>query len=92
MKYPSEGGYTPGDTWELYVGKDNRVEQFVYHRGGPKKPSVVVVTWEGFKKAGLLLISISTEHAGTADGGPLRLFFSDVAVKPAGSDTRVNAQ
>ncbi len=26
VKYPNEGGYTPGDTWELYVGKDNRVE------------------------------------------------------------------
>ena len=27
VKYPSEaGGYTPGDTWNLYVGKDNRVE------------------------------------------------------------------
>src|SRR5882762_3398893 len=23
VKYPSEGGYTPGDTWDLYVGKDN---------------------------------------------------------------------
>ena len=33
VKYPNEGGYTPGDTWELYVGKGNRVEQFVYHRG-----------------------------------------------------------
>ncbi len=22
VKYPNEGGYTPGDTWELYVGKD----------------------------------------------------------------------
>ena len=40
VKYPAEvGGYTPGDTWELYVGKDNRVEYFVYHRGGAKKPS-----------------------------------------------------
>jgi len=36
VKYPAEGGYTPGDTWELYVGKDNRVQQLVYHRGGPK--------------------------------------------------------
>ena len=27
VKYPAElGGYTPGDTWDLYVGKDNRVE------------------------------------------------------------------
>ena len=33
------GGYTPGDTWDLYVGKDNRVEYFVYHRGGAKQPS-----------------------------------------------------
>jgi hypothetical protein len=90
VKYPSDVGYTPGDTWDLYVGTDNRVEQFVYRRGGPKKPSVVTATWEGYKKAGPLLIS--TEHRGTADGGPLRLFFSDVAVKLAGSDTWVNAQ
>ncbi len=39
VKYPAEaGGYTPGDTWDLYVGKDNRVVQFVYHRGAPKPP------------------------------------------------------
>ena len=90
VKYPSDVGYTPGDTWDLYVGKDNRVEQFVYHRGGPKKPSVVIATWEGYKNAGPLLIS--TEHHGTADGAPLRLFFSDVAVKVTGSDTWMNAQ
>jgi len=91
VKYPAEvGGYTPGDTWELYVGKDNRVEQFAYHRGGPKKPSLVIATWAGYKKAGPLLIS--TEHRGTADGKPLHLFFSDVAVKLTGSDTWVDAK
>src|SRR5919109_2829770 len=42
VKYPSEGGYSPGDTWELYVGSDDRIEEFVYHRGGPTKPSVVI--------------------------------------------------
>jgi len=90
VKYPSNIGYTPGDTWDLYLGKDNRVEQFVYTRGGPKKPSVVKATWEGYKKAGPLLIS--TDHRGTADGGPLHLFFSDVAVKLSGSDTWTKAQ
>jgi len=90
VKYPSEGGYTPGDTWDLYVGKDNRVEQFVYRRGGPKKPSVVIATWEGYKKAGPLLIS--TEHHGTADGNPLRIFISDVSVKLTGSENWMNAQ
>src|SRR3989441_5583759 len=90
VKYPSEGGYTPGDTWELYLGKDNRVEQFVYHRGGPKKPGVVIATWEGSKKAGPLLIS--TDHYGTADGNPLRIFISDVSVKLTGSENWINAQ
>src|SRR4029077_8670220 len=23
VKYPSEGGVSPGDTWELYIGSDN---------------------------------------------------------------------
>ena len=90
VKYPLEGGYTPGDTWELYVDKAKRVEQFVYHRGGPKKPSVVIATWAGYKKAGPLLIS--TEHRGTADGKPLHLFFSDVSVKLTGSDTWMKAE
>jgi hypothetical protein len=91
VKYPSEGGgYTPGDTWELFVGKDNRVEQMVYHRGGPVKPSLVSVTWAGYKKAGPLLIS--TDHRGTADGKPVHIFFSNIAVKLAGSDTWVEAK
>jgi len=90
VKYPADGGYTPGDTWDLYVGKDNRVEQFVYRRGGPKKPSVVTTTWEDYKKAGPLLIAM--DHRGNADGQQIRIFFSDVAVKLSGSDNWVNAQ
>ena len=91
VKYPAEaGGYTPGDTWDLYVGKDNRVVQFAYHRGGPKPPQLVIATWTGYKKAGPLLIS--TEHRGTADGKPLHIFISDLSVKLAGSDTWIKAQ
>jgi hypothetical protein len=90
VKYPAAGGYTPGDTWELYVGKDNRVEHLVYHRGGPKKPSLVSATWAGYKKAGPLLIS--TEHHGTADGNPLNLVLSDISVKLTGSDTWMKAE
>jgi hypothetical protein len=91
VKYPAEvGGYTPGDTWDLYVRSDGRVEQFTYHRGGPKKPSNVTTTWAGYKKAGPLLVS--TDHRGTADGKPARIFFSDVSVKLTGSDTWMNAQ
>jgi hypothetical protein len=91
VKYPAEaGGYTPGDTWELYVGKDNRIAFMVYHRGGPKKPSLVTASWAGYKKAGPLLVS--TEHRGAADGKPLHLTHSGVAVKVAGSDKWMDAQ
>jgi hypothetical protein len=91
VKYPAEaGGYTPGDTWDLYVSKDKRVQQFVYHRGGPKPPSLVTATWAGYKKAGPLLIS--TEHRGTADGKPLHIFITGVAVKLTGSDKWMPAQ
>ena len=91
VKYPAEaGGYTPGDTWDLYVGKDYRVQQFIYHRGGPRKPSLVTATWTGYKKAGTLLIS--TEHRGTADGKPLHIFISDLAFKLTGSDKWTAAQ
>jgi hypothetical protein len=91
VKYPAEGGgYTPGDTWDLYVGKDGRIVQFVYHRGGPKKPSNVTTTWAGYKKAGPLLVS--TDHRGTADAKPARIFFTNVAVKLAGSDKWMDAQ
>jgi len=93
VKYPDQGGYAPGDTWELYVGPDHRVVQMVYHGGKPgvqKRPSLLIATWEGNKKAGPLLVS--TDHHGTADGKPFRLFFSDVSVKLTGSDSWVNAQ
>jgi hypothetical protein len=82
-------GYTPGDIWDLYV-KDNRVVYFDYHRGGAKPPSRVFATWEGYKKAGPILFS--TEHRGTADGKPLHIFLTGVAVKVTGSDAWIDAK
>ena len=90
IKYPADSGYTPGDIWDLYIGKDNRVVYFDYHRGGAKAPSRVFATWAGYKKAGPLLFS--TEHRGTADGKPFHLSISDVAVKLTGSDKWTDAQ
>ena len=83
FKYPN-GGYTPGDTWDLYVGSDNLFKEMVYHRGSPKSPvpALVTVTWAGYKKVGPL--TFSTEHRGTADGKPLHLFFSNVARQASG--------
>jgi hypothetical protein len=93
VKYPSDGGYAPGDTWELYVAEDHQVKELVYHAGAPgvqKRPNLLAVTWTGHKKAGPLLIS--TDHVGTADGKPVRVFLTDVAVKVTGSDGWIDAK
>jgi hypothetical protein len=93
VKYPLEGGYAPGDTWELYVGADHRIEEFAYHGGGPgvqQRPKLFIATYADYKKAGPLLISM--DHRGTADGKPTRVFLSDVSIKMTGSDSWINAQ
>jgi hypothetical protein len=58
--------------------------------GVQKRPSLVVTNWLGHKKAGPLIVS--TDHHGTADGKPFRLFLSDVSVKVTGSDNWIDAQ
>ena len=91
VKYAASG-YSPGDTWDLYVGKDKRVVEMTYHRAVPvpKLPNLVNAKWEGYKKAGPLLFA--TEHHGTADGQPFELTFTDVAVKVKGSKDWISAQ
>ena len=89
VKYPSDGGYSPGDTRDLYVGSDGRIQEIAYHGGGPAKLEVAA-TWIDYKKAGPLLLSM--DHRGTRNGGPLRVSFTNVAVKLAGSDIWMDAQ
>jgi len=89
LKYPSEGGYTPGDTWNLFVGSDGRIRELDFHHGGPAKPSVFTATFTDYQKVGPLLLSL--DHPGKADGQPARVFFSNVAVRLVGSSTWMEA-
>ena len=91
VQYPaSGGGYLPGDTWALFVGPDHRIRELAFRHGGTAKPSVVLATWEGYKKAGPFLFS--TQHRGKADGHPFTESLSNIAVKLAGSDTWIEAR
>ena len=90
VQYPSDGGFTPGDTWSLFVGPDNRIQELAFKHGGAAKPGVVVATWEKYKKAGPFLFS--TFHRGKADGHPFTETLSGIGVKLAGSDTWVEAK
>jgi hypothetical protein len=90
VKYAASG-YSPGDTWELFVGRDNRILEMRYHRAVPVPglPSLVLAKWEGYKKAGPLLIS--TDHPGTGDGHPFRITITDVSVEVTGSKNWIHA-
>lgn len=76
VHYPkSAGGYTPGDTYDLYIGDDNRIVQWTYHSGADSTRSTSC-TWEGdmpFRG-----ITLPTDHLGP--NGSFRLWFSDVDV------------
>jgi hypothetical protein len=49
-----------------------------------------MATWTDYKKAGPLLLSL--DQRGTHNGDPLRVSFSNVAVKLAGSSIWMDAQ
>jgi hypothetical protein len=89
VTYPSAGGYTPGDAYELFVGDDDRIQEWIFHRGGSPDPTLTA-SWAEHEKAGPLVVSL--DHRGTFQGKPARIFFSDVAVKLKGSNDWVSAQ
>lgn len=89
-KYPSEGGYQPGDAWDLYIGDDNRIKAIAYHRGANNPPKLVIATYAGYKKAGPILIA--TDHHGTVDGKPFEITLTGLSVKMTGSDKWIDAQ
>jgi hypothetical protein len=75
VKYPpSAGGYTPGDIFELYIGKDNLIHEWVYRAGGKKDGRAL--TWEGYKNFNGL--NISTLH-NVADNS-FKLWFSNIKI------------
>jgi hypothetical protein len=90
VKYP-DAGYQPGDTWDLYVGADKKIQQIVYHRGAPTPPPhLVMADYTDYKKAGPLVVAM--DHHGKIDGKDFRLYFTDVSVKLSGSDKWINPQ
>jgi len=76
VKYSNKVGYTPGDAFELYLDKSNKIKEWIYFNGGnTKHPGPA--TWEGNKDFNG--ITISTMHYGP--GKKFKLFFSDINVE-----------
>ncbi len=73
--YGNEGGYTPGDAYDFYLGEDFLVREWVFRKGNRPEPSSVT-TWEGYKELGGL--NIATMHRNKE--GNFSLYFTDVEV------------
>jgi len=80
VTFPSSGGYTPGDVYELFLDKDYKLVQWVYRRGGSSE-SGRAATWEDHRHVGPLTLSLV--HQGENEN--VRLWFTNVGVRLSGA-------
>ena len=72
-----QSGYSPGDTWSSTLAKTTDSRNSCSPGAEAGVPKVYTGTWEGYEKAGPLLLS--TDHEGTTDDGKsVRVFYSDL--------------
>ncbi len=88
VRYPKEaGGYTPGDVYELFIGQNNQIVEWIYRKGGSKKPSRIA-TWEDHKSLGPITVSLNHYDAEKK----FRVWFTDVAIQQSGSQDWIEAK
>ena len=74
--YGNEGGYTPGDAYDIYFDKDYIIREWVYRKGNAEEPSMITTfeNYEDYKG-----IKIAKDHK-MAEGN-FNLYFSNIIVK-----------
>ncbi len=75
VTYGNEGGYTPGDAYDLYFGDDFIVQEWVFRKGNQTEPSMTT-TWEDYTDKGGLKISEMHKN----EEGNFKLYFTGVEV------------
>lgn len=75
IKYVGGRGYTPDDVYELYIGDDNLIKEWIFRKGGGKPTRIT--SWENNKKFGP--ITIATEHYDSEK--TFKLWFTGIEVK-----------
>ena len=80
VQYPDDGGYTPGDAYDIYLDDAGMVTHWVFRRGGGEKGSAM--TWENNVELGP--IKVCTDHH-NADKS-FRLWFDGLSVTTVGGE------
>lgn len=75
ITYPDEGGYTPGDAYDIYFDKDYLIREWTYRQGNSPEPSLSN-TFENYKDFNGIKIAIDHKK----EGGNWNLNFSNVEI------------
>ncbi|MEL6810641.1 MAG: hypothetical protein AAFP76_04855 [Bacteroidota bacterium] len=76
ITYGSEGGYTPGDAYDLYYGKDFMLREWVFREGNGEVANMTT-TWEDYEDFNGL--KIAKMHKDSTGG--LELYFTNIIVE-----------
>jgi len=74
VNYSGDGGYTPRDTYHLYLSDDLMVKEWTYESAGGKTLST---TWEDYETFNGITISKMRK----SPDGSFQLYFTDIEVK-----------
>lgn len=75
VDYSGKGGYTPGDTYDVYYDNDYMIKEWVYKASAGDKE--MVTTWEDYET--FKGLKISKMHK--TEDGSFQLYFTDISVK-----------
>lgn len=75
VSFPAEGGYTPGDSYDVYYDDDFMIQEWVYKSANGGRE--MATTWEDYKNYDG--VEIARSHK-TKDGN-FELFFTDIEVE-----------
>jgi len=75
VSYNADGGYTPGDTYDVYYDNDFMIKEWVYKAAGGGRE--MATTWEDYET--FKDLKISKMHK--SEDGSFQLYFTDISVK-----------
>ena len=76
ITYPNEGGYTPGDAYDIYYGDDFLIKEWVFRKANQKEPSMIT-TFENYQDFNGIKIALDHKKA----EGNWNLNFTNIKIK-----------
>lgn len=76
VQFKENGGYTPGDKYQVYINEDLLIEEWSFFPAGSDEPRLINA-WENYQT--FKDIKISTDRRNL--DGSFRIFFTDIAIK-----------